>query len=68
MRYIVNLVGDASNYLGKYVTLIFLNGKFEGEITRPDVLKYLKSAGHTVRPAEESTSAPTKKTSKKKEA
>lgn len=66
MRYIVNLRGDASNYSGKYVTLIFVNGKYEGEITRPDVLKYLKSAGHTVRPAEDSTSA--KKTSKKKEA
>lgn len=67
MRYIVNLTGDASNYSGRYVTLVFVNGKYEGEITRPDVLRYLKSAGHTVRPAEESTSAP-KKASKKKEA
>lgn len=67
MRYVVNLEKDAKNFSGRYVTLIFVNGKYEGEITRPDVIKYLKSAGHTVRPAEESTSAP-KKTSKKKEA
>lgn len=67
MRYVVNLEKDAKNFSGKYVTLIFCNGKYEGEITKPDVIKYLKSAGHTVRPAEESTSAP-KKASKKKEA
>lgn len=64
MRYAVQLKKDAVNYSGKYVTLIFVNGKFEGDI-RLDVVQYLKKAGHEVLPIVD-TPAENKKTSKKK--
>ena len=64
MRYAVTLKKDAVNYSGKYVTLVFVNGKYEGDI-RPDIVQYLKKAGHEVSPIVD-TPAETKKTSKKK--
>ena len=64
MRYAVELKKDAVNYSGKYVTLVFVNGKYEGDI-RPDIVQYLKSAGHDVKEIVD-TPAPEKKTSRKK--
>lgn len=64
MRYTVALKNDAVNYSGKYVTLIFLNGKYEGDI-KPDIVQYLKSVGHDVKEIVD-TPAPEKKTSRKK--
>lgn len=65
MRYAVQLKKDAVNFSGKYVTLIFANGKYEGDI-RPDVVQYLKKAGHEVLPIVDTPPAEVKKTSKKK--
>lgn len=64
MRYTVALKNDAVNYSGKYVTLVFVNGKYEGDI-KPDIVQYLKSAGHDVKEIVD-TPATEKKTSKKK--
>jgi hypothetical protein len=65
MRYAVQLKKDATNYSGKYVTLIFVNGKYEGDI-RPDVIQYLKKVGHEVLPIVDTPPTEIKKTSKKK--
>ena len=68
MRYAVKLKHDAADYSGEYVTLYFVNGKYEGDIDRPDVLEYLQNKGHEVkeiRNTDEKTSV--RKTSKKKE-
>lgn len=65
MRYAVQLKKDAVNYSGKYVTLIFVNGKYEGDI-RTDVVQYLKNAGHEVLPIVDTPAPEIKKTSKKK--
>lgn len=67
MRYVVELKKDAANYSGRYVTLVFVNGKYEGDIDRPDVLEYLKNKGHEVKEinTDEKTSA--RRTSRKKE-
>lgn len=65
MRYAVQLKKDAVNFSGKYVTLIFANGKYEGDI-RPDIVQYLKSAGHEVKEIVDTPPVENKKTSKKK--
>lgn len=67
MRYAVQLKHDAADFSGEYVTLYFVNGKYEGDIDRPDVLEYLKNKGHEVKEinTDEKTSA--RRTSRKKE-
>ena len=65
MRYAVELKKDAVNYSGKYVTLVFVNGKYEGDI-KPDIVQYLKSAGHEVKEIVDTPAPEIKKTSKKK--
>ena len=65
MRYAVELKKDAVNFSGKYVTLVFVNGKYEGDI-KPDIVQYLKSAGHDVKDIVDTPPVENKKTSKKK--
>lgn len=65
MRYTVALKKDAVNYSGKYVTLVFVNGKYEGDI-KPDIVQYLKSVGHDVQEIVDTPAPAEKKTSRKK--
>lgn len=66
MRYAVQLKKDAANYSGRYVTLVFVNGKHEGDINRPDVVDYLIKTGHQVNKITDESTSVSKKTSRKK--